>query len=206
VTELRRAGDPGLEPSDDPHVAISLVHAVPGGAGVDGDRMRILELIGQVAAPADRTTRPGHLTGSAFVVSDDGERAILLFHRKLRRWLQPGGHADGDMNLVHVAWREASEETGIDGLAIDPLPVDLDIHEVRPPSEDPHLHLDVRFLVLAPPRAVLAANDESDAIRWVGRSVFGGMVFEGMELDEMELDAGLRRLAARSFARFDSLR
>jgi 8-oxo-dGTP pyrophosphatase MutT (NUDIX family) len=196
VSELRRAGDPALATSGDREVAIRLVQAVPGGQDVDVDRARILDLVGQAPAPADRTTRPGHLTGSAFVVSDDGERAVLLFHRKLRRWLQPGGHADGDMNLVHVAWREAAEETGIDGLAVDPEPVDLDIHEVRPPTEDPHLHLDVRFLVVAPPGAVLAANDESDAIRWVGRD----------ELDEMELDPGLRRLAARSFERFDARR
>jgi 8-oxo-dGTP pyrophosphatase MutT (NUDIX family) len=196
MSGLRRIGDPGLAPSDDPEVAIRLVRAVPGGEGVDLDRERILDLVRQSPAPADRTTRPGHLTGSAFVVSDDGERAVLLFHRKLRRWLQPGGHADGDMNLVHVAWREATEETGIDGLAVDPQPLDLDVHEVRPPSEDAHLHLDVRFLVVAPPQAILAANDESDAIRWVFRA----------ELDEIDLDAGLRRLAARSFHRFDARR
>jgi 8-oxo-dGTP pyrophosphatase MutT (NUDIX family) len=196
MSRLWRAGDPALAPSADPDVATGLVRAVPGGAGVDVDRDRILDLVARSPAPADRTTRPGHLTGSAFVVSDDGERAVLLFHRKLRRWLQPGGHADGDMNLVHVAWREASEETGIDGLAVDPEPVDLDIHEVRPPSEDAHLHLDVRFLVVAPPRAVLAANDESDAIRWVERG----------ELDGIDLDVGLRRLAARSFDRFDTRR
>jgi 8-oxo-dGTP pyrophosphatase MutT (NUDIX family) len=201
VSGLRRDGDPALTPNGDLQVAIRLVQAVPEGAGVDLDRARILDLVSQTPAPADRTARPGHLTGSAFVVSDDGERAVLLFHRKLRRWLQPGGHADGDMNLVHVAWREAAEETGIDGLAIDPDPVDLDIHEVRPPTEDPHLHLDVRFLVVAPQGAVLAGNDESDAIRWVGRSQF-----EEIELDGMELDVGLRRLAARSFQRFDARR
>ena len=170
------------------------MRAVPGGADVDVDRARILELVGQAPAPADRTTRPGHLTGSAFVVSDDGERAVLLFHRKLRRWLQPGGHADGDMNLVHVALREATEETGIDGLAVDPEPVDLDIHEVRPPSEDAHLHLDVRFLVVAPPHAVLAANDESDAIRWVERRQFDGTDLDGDGPGRRPQTAGRPRL------------
>ena len=63
------------------------------------------------AALADRTTSPGHLTGSALVVDATGTRIVVLLHTKLRRWLQPGGHADGDLDLAAVALREATEET-----------------------------------------------------------------------------------------------
>jgi 8-oxo-dGTP pyrophosphatase MutT (NUDIX family) len=194
VTARLRAGDPRLEPSVDAAVARALVLAAPpGDAAYERDRGAILDAIAR-PAPADRSTRPGHLTGSAFVVSADGTSAILLLHAKLGRWLQPGGHADGDTNLVHVAWREAIEETGIDGLEIEPTPLDIDVHEVQPPREDPHLHLDVRFLVVAPPGAVPSGNDESHEIRWFDRD----------ELVTMDLDAGLDRLASRAFAHVDA--
>src|SRR5699024_10792704 len=111
--------------------------------------------------------RPGHLTGSAVVVDSIGERALLMLHAKLGRWFQPGGHADGDMNLAAVALREATEETGMADLRIALPAIDVDIHEVEPPTEDPHLHLDLRFLVIAPEGAREEANEESLALRWV---------------------------------------
>lgn len=135
----------------------------------------------------ERTCRPGHLTGSALVVHADGERLAVLHHAKLDRWLQPGGHADGDGNLAHVAWREATEETGIVGLVVLRPAIDIDVHEVAPPSEEPHQHLDVRFVVLAPPDAVLVGNDESHDLRWV--------LLE--ELAALGADEGLLRLARR---------
>lgn len=183
-----------LGSSDDPAVARRLVFDVaPGDAALEADRSRILELLDSRDDVALRSARPGHLTGSAFVVDDDRERFVLLFHHKLRRWLQPGGHADGEMNLAAVAWREATEETGIDGLLIDPRPVDLDIHRVAPPHEDAHLHLDVRFVVVAPPGAELVRNHESDDLRWVDRS----------DVDRFDPDEGLRRLARRAWTALD---
>lgn len=130
-----------------------------------GDRYRAL-IDGHPDATL-RTCRPGHLTGSALVVDSVGVNTLLLLHAKFGRWLQPGGHADGNANLAAVALREATEETGIDGLRIWPQPLHLDIHEVDPPGEDPHLHYDVRFLVQAPAGAQPRGNHESRGLRWV---------------------------------------
>lgn len=147
-------------------------------------------LLAERPDPMHRGERPGHLTGSAFVVDATGRRALVLLHTKLGIWVQPGGHADGDANLVAVALREAQEETGIEGLRIHPVAVDLDVHRVDPPKEDAHDHYDVRFLVLAPANAVVAANHESQDHRWVTAG----------ELSALGVDAGLERLARRGFA------
>lgn len=186
-----------LESSMDPTVARRLVESVAiGDPVVDADRRRILDLLSSHDDVAVRTSRPGHLTGSAFVIDHERRCCVLLFHHKLQRWLQPGGHADGEMNLAKVAWREATEETGIPGLLIDPQPVDLDIHRVAPPREDAHLHLDLRFVLVAPPQARLVGNHESDALRWVERD----------ELDGYDVDDGLRRLADRSWTAIGVIR
>jgi len=193
--ELWFDGDPRLAPSGDPAVALAQLAGVAGtDPAVAVMTARIAALVAGAGHPADRSTRPGHLTGSAFVVSHDGSAAILLFHTKLRMWLQPGGHADGDCNLAAVALREATEETGMAGLGVYPVAVDADVHEVRPPNEDAHLHLDLRYLVVAPPGASPAANHESDAVRWVTRG----------ELAGFDPDAGLVRLAAMAFRTFDA--
>ncbi len=113
-----------------------------------------------------RTCLAGHLTGSALVVNARGDKALFMLHTKLRRWLQPGGHADGAADLAAVALKEASEETGIAGLTVAPGPIDLDVHEVLTPKDAAHLHLDVRYLVRAPEGAVEVGNEESQALAW----------------------------------------
>lgn len=130
-----------------------------------GDRYRAL--IDSHPDACVRTCRPGHLTGSALVVDSTGANTLLMLHAKFDRWLQPGGHADGDANLAAVALREATEETGIENLRIWPQPLHLDIHEVDPPGEDAHLHYDVRFVVQAPADAQPRGNHESRGLRWV---------------------------------------
>lgn len=109
----------------------------------------------------------GHFTGSALVVSADGTRTLLTHHRKLGRWLQPGGHADGDADLAAVALREAQEETGLLGLRIEPAIHDLDRHWIPERGDEPgHWHYDVRFLVHAGAREDFVVSAESDTLAW----------------------------------------
>lgn len=109
-----------------------------------------------------RSCAQGHLTGAVALVDPSGARVLLLHHPRMRRWLQPGGHADGEADLVAVARREAVEETGIDGLVIDPVPIDVDVHE----TGEGHLHLDVRFRAVAPAGAEHPVSPEGHPLRW----------------------------------------
>src|SRR5690606_4020036 len=124
-----------------------------------------------------RSCRPGHITGSAWVVSSDRRRVALVHHRKLERWLQPGGHADGEADVVAVAWREAVEETGLTGLRLLPggdqiVPLDIDVHEIPARYdqqgnliEEAHEHHDIRFLFVTSNDSPPVASSESHAAR-----------------------------------------
>ncbi len=184
--------DARLAPSSDTDLALEAVRSVPpADDAMEAHRDVLAYLIGTQPDIARRSCRPGHLTGSACVIDPVRGAMVVLLHTKLGKWLQPGGHADGDTNLAGVAIREATEETGIDGLAVDPVPVDVDIHRVSPPDDTPHLHLDVRFLVLAPAGALVTINHESRDFRWVGLD----------DLDVIGADPSLRRMADAGFAR-----
>jgi 8-oxo-dGTP pyrophosphatase MutT (NUDIX family) len=113
------------------------------------------------------------VTASAWIVSPDRAQVLLTQHRKLGRWLQLGGHADGDPDVFAVALREAREESGLARFSTLPgdggrLPVDVDVHEIPARRAEPaHLHHDVRFLLLAEPGQSLCRSDESADLRWV---------------------------------------
>lgn len=115
-----------------------------------------------------RECYPDHLTASTLVLSADHGRVLLTLHRKARRWFQLGGHLEpGDDSLEAAAWREATEESGIRGLVLDPVPVQLSAHPV--PFCDPRggaTHLDVRFVAVAPPGAAHAVSEESLDLGW----------------------------------------
>ncbi len=195
--ELLAAGDPRLAPTRDPGRSRARIEAARlVGADREAERERVLALLEEHGESlADRTTAPGHLTGSALVVDAEHERVLVLLHAKLRRWLQPGGHADGDHELAGVALKEATEETGIEGLRVLVPAVDLDVHAVD--HGDPlgeHLHLDLRFVVLAPPGAVERGNHESLGLRWVTFDELRGLADE----------PGLVRLARAGFSALDA--
>lgn len=118
-----------------------------------------------------RELLPGHVTGSVWVVNAARDRVLLLHHRKHDQWFQPGGHADGDADILRVALRETHEETGLPYEAIhlvDGEIFDVDIHGVAATADGPeHHHYDIRFLVEIDDRLAIPGNDESHQILWV---------------------------------------
>jgi len=116
-----------------------------------------------------RSLTTGHMTASAWIVDIQGESALLLHHKKLKRWLQPGGHADGNENCVSVAIKEAEEETGLSSLKLyNEAIFDLDIHLIpRHKNVAPHFHYDVRFLFTADKTESYKGNDESNEVGWI---------------------------------------
>ena len=176
-------GDPALVGSSEPRAAWHHVAPIHVDELEDVKR-KFFELTALEPGALDRSTTPGHLTGSALVFNHDATETLLMFHTKLQRWLQPGGHADGEANLARVALKEATEETGIEGLEIVDPAVDLDIHNVAKADNDPIWHYDVRFVVFAPEGAQPVGNHESQDLRWVSLGA----------LDDYGLDEGHRRM------------
>jgi 8-oxo-dGTP pyrophosphatase MutT (NUDIX family) len=114
---------------------------------------------------------PAHVTGSAWVVNPTRDQALLLHHRKHDQWFQPGGHADGDADILRVALRETSEETGLEPSHIrlvDGDLFDVDIHSIPAGVYGPqHEHIDCRFLVEMDDDIEIPGNDESHQVIWV---------------------------------------
>ena len=161
----------------------------PGDPDEAAHLATILDFVATHADPFDRRIPHAHLTASAFILSPDGRRVLLLHHRKLDRWLQPGGHAEGgETDGEAVALREAREETGIETLrmlAEAPRPLDVDVHVFPARESEPaHLHLDLRYVVIAPEdAALLRSPKETRALRWFGWD----------DLADLGLDGGLQR-------------
>ncbi len=148
---------------------------------------RILHFIRSTPDCFERHHAEGHITGSAWLLNPEGTHALLTLHRKLGRWLQPGGHADGDADTLRVALREAREESGIVGIVpLDADIFDVDIHEIpaRPAAGEPaHRHYDIRYLMQAPHPA-FRISDESVALCW----------FSPAELSAMQAEESLLRM------------
>jgi 8-oxo-dGTP pyrophosphatase MutT (NUDIX family) len=162
-----------------------------------GDRAVVARVSAFVRAHPDcflRSCREGHITGSAWILSADHRHALLTHHRKLDRWLQLGGHSDGESDPRQVALREAREESGLVDFrflpeAEDPLPLDLDVHPIPAHGGEPsHLHLDLRFLLVAEAGQELRASAESKELRW----------FERARLSEWVHEESLLRLERRA--------
>lgn len=152
------------------------------GRDLEAERAALARLRGFVESTADcfeRAHPSGHVTGSALVVTPSLDRVLLMLHGKLGRWLQLGGHADGDPRVEQVALKEAGEESGLgdlDFLSYEhllgipvprPLPFDLDVHAIPARGAvGEHLHHDVRFLVVARGDLEPQANPESTGLAW----------------------------------------
>lgn len=116
----------------------------------------------------ERTCLPGHITGSAWLVDDTGTRVLLTHHKKLNRWLQLGGHSDGEPDTLEAARREAEEESGLTAVALDDVPMDLDVHEIPARGVEPaHYHYDVRFAFRVEGTTNFVVSDESHDLAWV---------------------------------------
>ena len=124
--------------------------------------------LNEAERPFHRETSAGHFTGSAWLVDASGEHVLLTHHRKLQRWLQLGGHADGDSNLAAVALREAVEESGIRDLRVEPDIFDVDRHWIPARKSEPgHWHYDVRYVVRTAGSEHVVISDESLELAWV---------------------------------------
>ena len=120
----------------------------------------------------ERSLLVGHVTGSAMVLDSTGSRVLLTHHRKLDRWLQPGGHADGIADVLEVAMTEADEETGLE--SIEPVSrelLDVDIHAIPARGDEPgHFHYDCRFLLQSTGSDEFTVSEESHDLAWVPMS------------------------------------
>jgi 8-oxo-dGTP pyrophosphatase MutT (NUDIX family) len=164
-------------------------------AATPRERIMVDQLRAFVAANAacfERTLRAGHVTGSAWVVDRTCRVALLTHHRKLGRWLQPGGHADGDPDVRAVALREAQEESGLRTLVpASPGIFDIDVHAIPARGDEPaHLHYDIRFAFFGDPSEQPIASEESHAVAWVPLAA----------IEEYGVDDSVRRLVAKTVA------
>ena len=147
--------------------------------------------------PYVRERSAGHFTASAWLVDAAGARVLLTHHRKLDRWLQLGGHADGERDLRAVALKEAEEESGLGGLALEGGIFDLDRHRIPEHKGVPaHWHYDVRYVVRAGGSEAFVVSDESHALAWRDIADVAG---------DPAMDPSLRRMARKWLSRPDPL-
>jgi len=136
-------------------------------------KQRTLEFVHQHPDCFERSLALGHITASAWLLSNDGSKALLMHHAKLNKWVQLGGHCDGDPDVLAVAIKEAQEESGIsDIVPVSAEIFDIDIHAIPAnPREQEHDHYDVRFLLRVNSNEAVVQNSESKELRWIGKDL-----------------------------------
>ncbi|MDQ1720514.1 MAG: dehydro coenzyme reductase / coenzyme F420-0:L-glutamate ligase / coenzyme [Pseudonocardiales bacterium] len=165
--------------ADERYPAVAALHAdvlatlaaMPLDPADGGGQAAIREgFFGLLAARPDATRRacvPGHVTASTLLLDSDARRVLLTLHPRVGGWLQLGGHLeDTDSSLLAAAAREAAEESGIAGIVLDPLPVNLDVHALTCSLGLPTRHYDVQFVGRATAGAEPVISTESDDLRW----------------------------------------
>ncbi|MBI4877737.1 MAG: NUDIX hydrolase [Acidobacteria bacterium] len=150
---------------------------------------RLIEFVAANERCFERSLLCGHVTGSAWVVNRERTHALLVHHARLGRWLQPGGHCDGDPNVLGVALRETLEETGLTATPVSSSVFDVDAHQIPARKQEPaHIHYDVRFLLEADGRLAPVVSEESHDVRWVPLG----------EVGALNTDASVLRLVAKT--------
>lgn len=137
----------------------------------------------------ERTCKIGHITSSAWILHPTEIKACLMFHRKLNKWLQAGGHVDGNPNCLESAKREAFEELGFEELKLVQDKIfDLDVHEIPARKNEPaHFHYDIRYLLQAKTNEIIRNNESTDA-RW----------FDLAEIQHLDTDDSVKRMARKA--------
>lgn len=151
---------------------------------------QFIEFVEEYADCFERSLEIGHITGSAWIIDPTKQKALLVHHKKLGFWLQPGGHCDGDSDVARVAQKETREESGLKEFSIYKDRIyDLDIHRIPDWKDVPaHIHYDVRFLIHADSEQSLYLSEESNDIAW----------FDLNNLADVIQDKSVLRLAEKS--------
>lgn len=149
---------------------LDLLHNHTGADNNESDmKQQMIDFVNTYHNCFERELLIGHVTGSAWILDKSEQYVLLMHHRKLDKWFQPGGHCDGESDVLLVAIKEAGEETGIrDPEIVTNAIFDVDIHPIPERKGIPaHLHYDVRFLLKADKSFPLLINEESNNLAWV---------------------------------------
>ncbi len=143
-------------------------------------RGRLADFVASHENCFERSLSIGHVTGSAWIVDLDRTHVLLTHHRKLDKWLQLGGHADGDWDVLRVALREAEEEGGLTTVRpVRDTIFDVDIHLIPARKAEPeHYHYDVRYALEADRAEAIRISDESHDLRWIAVEEVGTLTQE----------------------------
>lgn len=150
---------------------------------------KFIDLVTSHSDCFERSLKFGHVTGSAWLVNKAGTHVLLTHHRKLNKWFQLGGHADGNPDILDVAMREAREESGLgDIVPVGNQIFDIDIHVIPERKSDPeHFHYDIRYALQVAGRDAYTVSDESHDLAWV----------EIDKLDQVTREESMLRMAAK---------
>tara|TARA_R110002096_G_scaffold229871_3_gene419501 strand:- start:388 stop:939 length:552 start_codon:yes stop_codon:yes gene_type:complete len=159
--------------------------------------LRFRDFVSQNAECFERSLEKGHVTGSGWIVDEAGKRTLLTHHRKLNIWLQPGGHADGNSDVLAVAMQECQEETGLANLSpVTSEIFDLDVHGIPARKDEPsHFHYDVRFLIQHSGDDAYTVTEESHDLAWVAMD----------SLEDYTEEWSMRRMRGKAVRQFSGV-